>query len=175
MGADGRLWINDGSALLGLTGSGKSAVAYALERRLFDEGKSATVLDGLGLPAPAELDGRSLAAALRGKPLRDEPVFAASIFRNQETTVRLGRWKVVHTPPGPSVRWEEDAWDPFYATTDSHALYDVELDPSELFDRAEGEPDRLRELARLLEAWEQEHGFPTEARNLPAYELILKR
>ncbi|MGB0768842.1 MAG: sulfate adenylyltransferase subunit CysN, partial [Phycisphaeraceae bacterium] len=32
--------------LTGLTGSGKSAVAYALERRLFDEGKSATVLDG---------------------------------------------------------------------------------------------------------------------------------
>ncbi|MEM9347102.1 MAG: sulfate adenylyltransferase subunit CysN [Planctomycetota bacterium] len=41
--------------LTGLTGSGKSAVAYALERRLFDEGKSATVLDGrnarLGLSA----------------------------------------------------------------------------------------------------------------------------
>lgn len=41
--------------LTGLTGSGKSAVAYGLERRLFDEGKSATVLDGrnarLGLSA----------------------------------------------------------------------------------------------------------------------------
>lgn len=41
--------------LTGLTGSGKSAVAYALERRLFDEGKHAVVLDGrnarLGLSA----------------------------------------------------------------------------------------------------------------------------
>jgi len=41
--------------LTGLTGSGKSAVAYGLERRLFDEGKSANVLDGhnarLGLSA----------------------------------------------------------------------------------------------------------------------------
>ena len=41
--------------LTGLTGSGKSAVGYALERRLFDEGKSAVVLDGrnarLGLSA----------------------------------------------------------------------------------------------------------------------------
>ncbi len=41
--------------LTGLTGSGKSAVAYALERRLFDEGKLAAVLDGrnarLGLSA----------------------------------------------------------------------------------------------------------------------------
>jgi len=32
--------------LTGLTGSGKSAVAYALERRLFDEGRSVAVLDG---------------------------------------------------------------------------------------------------------------------------------
>ncbi|MFI4862105.1 MAG: sulfate adenylyltransferase subunit CysN [Phycisphaerales bacterium JB063] len=32
--------------LTGLTGAGKSPIAYALERRLFDEGKSAAVLDG---------------------------------------------------------------------------------------------------------------------------------
>jgi bifunctional enzyme CysN/CysC len=32
--------------LTGLTGSGKSPIAYALERRLFDEGLSAMVLDG---------------------------------------------------------------------------------------------------------------------------------
>ena len=32
--------------LTGLTGSGKTAIAYALERRLFEQGRSATVLDG---------------------------------------------------------------------------------------------------------------------------------
>lgn len=32
--------------LTGLTGSGKSTIAYALERRLFDMGRAATVLDG---------------------------------------------------------------------------------------------------------------------------------
>ncbi|MBE9535539.1 MAG: sulfate adenylyltransferase subunit CysN [Proteobacteria bacterium] len=32
--------------LTGLTGSGKSTIAYALERRLFDSGQSVTVLDG---------------------------------------------------------------------------------------------------------------------------------
>lgn len=41
--------------LTGLTGSGKSPIAYALERRLFDEGKTVLVLDGrnarLGLSA----------------------------------------------------------------------------------------------------------------------------
>jgi bifunctional enzyme CysN/CysC len=32
--------------LTGLTGSGKTTIAYALERRLFDQGRSAVVLDG---------------------------------------------------------------------------------------------------------------------------------
>src|SRR5690606_7134743 len=32
--------------LTGLTGSGKTAVGYALERRLFDEGRVAMVIDG---------------------------------------------------------------------------------------------------------------------------------
>jgi bifunctional enzyme CysN/CysC len=32
--------------LTGLTGAGKSTIAYALERRLFDEGRAVTVLDG---------------------------------------------------------------------------------------------------------------------------------
>ena len=32
--------------LTGLTGSGKTTIAYALERRLFDQGHAATVLDG---------------------------------------------------------------------------------------------------------------------------------
>jgi bifunctional enzyme CysN/CysC len=32
--------------LTGLTGSGKTTIAYALERKLFDEGRAATVLDG---------------------------------------------------------------------------------------------------------------------------------
>jgi bifunctional enzyme CysN/CysC len=35
--------------LTGLTGSGKTTLAYALERRLFDEGRAATVLDGQNL------------------------------------------------------------------------------------------------------------------------------
>jgi bifunctional enzyme CysN/CysC len=35
--------------LTGLTGAGKSTIAYALERRLFDEGRAAAVLDGQNL------------------------------------------------------------------------------------------------------------------------------
>jgi bifunctional enzyme CysN/CysC len=35
--------------LTGLTGAGKTTIAYALERKLFDEGRAATVLDGQNL------------------------------------------------------------------------------------------------------------------------------
>ena len=35
--------------LTGLTGSGKTTIAHALDRRLFDEGRSATVIDGQNL------------------------------------------------------------------------------------------------------------------------------
>ena len=75
--------------LTGLTGSGKSAVAYALERRLFDEGKSATVLDGrnarLGLSADLDytLDDRkeNLRRAAEGAKLfNDAGLIAVCAF-----------------------------------------------------------------------------------------------
>ena len=42
--------------LMGLTGAGKSTVAYALERRLFDMGHAATVLDGQNMRLGASKD-----------------------------------------------------------------------------------------------------------------------
>ncbi|MEO0966244.1 MAG: sulfate adenylyltransferase subunit CysN [Planctomycetota bacterium] len=57
------LWIT------GLTGSGKSAIAFALERRLFDEGKVAHVLDGgnarLGLSSDLDFSADDRAENLR--------------------------------------------------------------------------------------------------------------
>ena len=35
--------------LTGLTGAGKTTIAYALERRLFDDGRASTVIDGQNL------------------------------------------------------------------------------------------------------------------------------
>ena len=42
--------------LMGLTGAGKSTIAYALERRLFDMGHAATVLDGQNMRMGAAKD-----------------------------------------------------------------------------------------------------------------------
>ncbi|MDH5737740.1 MAG: sulfate adenylyltransferase subunit CysN [Gammaproteobacteria bacterium] len=55
--------------LTGLTGSGKSTIAYALERKLFDLGQSATVLDGenmrLGLSKDLGFDSDSRSENIR--------------------------------------------------------------------------------------------------------------
>ncbi|MEM0914120.1 MAG: adenylyl-sulfate kinase, partial [Planctomycetota bacterium] len=55
--------------ITGLTGSGKSAIAFALERRLFDEGKVAHVLDGgnarLGLSSDLDFSADDRAENLR--------------------------------------------------------------------------------------------------------------
>jgi len=55
--------------ITGMTGSGKSAIAYALERRLFDEGKVAHVLDGhnarLGLSSDLDFSPDDRAENLR--------------------------------------------------------------------------------------------------------------
>jgi bifunctional enzyme CysN/CysC len=55
--------------LTGLTGSGKTAIGYALERRLFDEGRVATVIDGqnmrLGLNKDLDFSDEGRAENLR--------------------------------------------------------------------------------------------------------------
>ena len=55
--------------LTGLTGSGKTTIAYALERRLFDEGRSAVVLDGQNMRRGISKD-LGFTAAERSENLR---------------------------------------------------------------------------------------------------------
>ncbi|MHC2066024.1 sulfate adenylyltransferase subunit CysN [Bremerella sp. T1] len=55
--------------LTGLTGAGKTTIAYALERRLFDEGKTSVVLDGQNLRRGISKD-LGYTAEQRGENLR---------------------------------------------------------------------------------------------------------
>lgn len=55
--------------LTGLTGSGKTTIAYALERRLFDQGRSAVVLDGQNMRRGISKD-LGFTAAERSENLR---------------------------------------------------------------------------------------------------------
>jgi arylsulfatase len=50
--------------------------------------------------------------------------------------VRQGKWKLV--AKGPAGPWE---------------LYDVEADRTELHDRAVAEPERVRQMAQMWDAW----------------------
>lgn len=90
--------------LTGLTGAGKSAVAYALERRLFDEGKFATVLDGrnarLGLSADLDFSHEDRRENLRraaetAKLLNDTGQIAVCAFLSPSAEDRAMARKIV--------------------------------------------------------------------------------
>ncbi len=83
------------------------------------------------------LEGKSLLPIFEGK----EPVGGASVPRvlfwehEGNRAVRQGKWKLVSKHPGG---WE---------------LYDLEADRTELHDLAAANPDKVKELAALYDAW----------------------
>lgn len=93
-----------------------------------------TVLDQLGLPVPADLDGRSLTPALIGGELATVPVFSQFTGNNGPSAARhaviLGEHKLILN------------------TDDEPELYDLALDPLEMHNRA-GDPARAEVTARL--------------------------
>lgn len=119
-----------------------------------------TILAGLDLPVPAGVEGRDLRPALAGTALPPAPVFAVSAYLNQLASVRLGSWKLIHTPGPPREQRENDPWAAYYARQPSYALYDLATDPAETSDLSLREPDRAAELRALLTAWESAHGIP---------------
>jgi arylsulfatase A-like enzyme len=79
------------------------------------------------------MEGRSLVPAFDNRPI-DRPALYWEHEGNR--AVRQGRWKLVaKSPAGP---WE---------------LYDLETDRSEMNDLAQREPERVRAMAALWEAW----------------------
>ena len=90
-----------------------------------------TVLDLLGLAdATPAVSGRSLASALGGKALADEPTFAESLTPlihygwSDLRALRDGKWKYILAP--------------------RPELYDLDRDPGELKNLADAEPNRAR-------------------------------
>jgi len=100
-----------------------------------------TILDWVGAPSPAGIQGRSLAALIRGEtedlelPAYGESIDIATTFGGSPLRfLRLGRWKYIHQP--------------------EPALYELTEDPGEQRNLAEAHPKRVAamraELARLL-------------------------
>lgn len=130
-----------------------------------------TLLGGLGLPVPRAMEGRDLSRAIAGgrpEEVPDAPVFSAATLLSGISSVRLGRWKLVHTP-GPlaaGVR-EDDPWEPYYEREESYRLYDVRADPGETKDLAERHPQRVARMRALLDEWERAQSLDTIQRARP--------
>ncbi|MBW3600264.1 MAG: sulfate adenylyltransferase subunit CysN [Planctomycetes bacterium] len=90
--------------LTGLTGAGKTTIAYALERRLFDEGRAATVLDGqnmrLGISKDLGFTAEERSENLRrsaeaAKLMNDAGLICLAAFVAPEESVRRRAGEVI--------------------------------------------------------------------------------
>jgi len=96
-----------------------------------------TILEMAGVAGAPATSGRSVAAALRGTRLDDEPSFAESLVPlvhygwSDLRTVRDGRWKYILAPKAE--------------------LFDLDRDPGELTNLVEAEPARARAMRAGLE------------------------
>ncbi len=106
----------------------------------------ATCVDLAGAKYPADFQGRaiqpmegvSLAPAFSGKPLgRQQPIFWE---HEGNRAIRSGDWKLVSKHPG---NWE---------------LYDMAADRTEMRDLTASQPERVKELADLWDAWAKRVG-----------------
>jgi len=97
-----------------------------------------TVLDVLGAPAPAQLQGASLLPAIEGRDTAERVVVTSlARFKTLETdSVTQGSWKYIEHRHEPGRRM----------------LFDVVADPGEARDLLASEPERAAELAAILAA-----------------------
>lgn len=116
-----------------------------------------TLLESAGVkPAPGQkLDGVSLLPALTGQKLAERPIFwHYPHYGNQggapSAAVRLGDWKLIE--------WLEDG---------KLELYNLVKDISETTNLIDQEPERVKELRFLLQAWQKDVSakFPTRNPN----------
>jgi arylsulfatase A-like enzyme len=107
-----------------------------------------TVCDLAGVPAPAGLDGRSFAPALRDKAAEVHP-FLTGYFTDTQRMIRAGGWKYVA-----------------YPAAGREQLFDLARDPDELTDLSAdaGQQARKKELREKLRAWLAEQGDPVAKR-----------
>lgn len=124
-----------------------------------------TLLELAGIERPRQvLDGISLVPLLQGKPAitRDRLFwhFPCYVGRNgPASAVRDGNWKLLE----------------FFEDGGRRELYDLAADPAEETDLSKSNPQKLRELATILDQWQSETqaAIPTEIN--PSYDPASSR
>ncbi len=109
-----------------------------------------TLLELARVPIPEEARGRSLVPLLRGEELDEVPIYSELLlttFYDREA-IRYQGYKLIYG-----------------AVDEQVELYDLQTDPRETVNLAEGDPDRAAEYLRLLEGWLAE--ATDRAANLP--------
>ncbi len=95
---------------------------------------------------PKDLDGRNLLPILRGQAPEHEDLFWS--FTNQRA-IRSGDWKLIINPPSyPGDELPDKVW-----------LSNLEADPGETKNLADGEAARVEQLTRKIRVWEKEVGL----------------
>ena len=133
-----------------------------------------TLLTGLDLPAAGAVEGRDIAPLWRGQSLPMAPVFAVTAYLNQMSVVRLGSWKLVHTPPPPT-SVQNDPWAGFYRTDERFELYDLDADPAEAHNLYQGQGARADRLWAELARWQSVHQVPVGQRMAPPLDATTRQ
>ena len=99
-----------------------------------------TLVELLGLPMPAGLQGRSLVEALGQAAVAPRPVFCELLpTKPPRTAIRDGQWKLIRDEAEPL----------------RSQLFDLRADPHEATDLSAQHPEVLRRLDALLQQWKQ--------------------
>ena len=106
-----------------------------------------TLLDMVGAPPLPHAEGRSLRAALEGKPLPPKPVFSMTMERQSRfEPIRYGRYVVIDGNDKLTLALDPKG----NAQAEKVTLFDLAADPGETHDLAQQRPERSRELQTLL-------------------------
>ena len=110
-----------------------------------------TILELLGIEAPATMDGRSLVPYLERQDRGGAGKPAFSEWPGEELwTVSYGDWKLIDNRRGFRPECFKDSPPDFFALERTE-LYDLGADPGETRNLAAEHPDKVAELARLIE------------------------
>jgi choline-sulfatase len=103
-----------------------------------------TLLDAVGVEAPAEYDGVSRFPALaRNQPLEPQPIYAEmppGPYNGEFRSLTVGKWKLIHRLHGNFFR-----------------LFDLEADPGELTDLMTSQPEVAQDMKRRYQLFRAQH------------------